>query len=335
MTETSDKLAILSQIERRLATVETVDEAKGIRDKAEALRVYAKSAKAGLGIQNRAAAIKILAECKAGALLKAMEKAKGARTDKQPTYTKKAGLAAVGLSEVTAHRWQTMAPAAPQVLALEQAETKAGRELTSKGVYRMARKKAADLAPAPTPYDDIEIRKCDFRELLASLSDLDAIITDPPYSKEYVPLYAELAKAARAALSPEGVLAVMCGQSYLPEILPAMAAEMPYRWALAYLTPGGQAVQIWPRKINTFWKPILLFGADTDWLGDVVRSKVNDNNKAHHQWGQSESGMAELVSALTDAGELVCDPFAGGGTTGLICQRLGRRFIGGDLHVEV
>ena len=331
MTETSDKLAILSQIERRLATVETVDEAKGIRDQAEALRVYAKSAKAGLGVQNRAAAIKILAECKAGGLLRKVERAKGGRGKTSDTLSR-----VYRENEIvprTGERWQTMAPAAGKVLALEQAETKAGRELTSKGIYRMARKQAADIVPAPTPYQDIEIRKCDFRELLASLSGLDAIITDPPYSKEYIPLYAELAKAARVALSPEGILAVMCGQSYLPEIMPAMAAEMPYRWVLAYLTPGGQSAQIWPRKVNTFWKPVLLFGADTDWLGDVVRSKVNDNNKTHHEWGQSESGMAELVSALTDAGEMVCDPFAGGGTTGLVCQRLGRRFIGGDIDV--
>lgn len=66
------------------------------------------------------------------------------------------------------------------------------------------------------------------------------------------------------------------GYSSLPEILPAMVEEFPdYRGMLAYLTPGGQALQLGDRKINTFWKPVLLFGQvddDTPWLGDVVRS---------------------------------------------------------------
>lgn len=38
--------------------------------------------------------------------------------------------------------------------------------------------------------------------------------------------------------------------------------------------------------------------------------------------------MVELVELFTDPDEVVCDPFAGSGTTGVACLRLGRRFIG-------
>jgi site-specific DNA-methyltransferase (adenine-specific) len=38
--------------------------------------------------------------------------------------------------------------------------------------------------------------------------------------------------------------------------------------------------------------------------------------------------MERLLCDFTDPGELVCDPFAGSGTTGVACIRLGRRFIG-------
>lgn len=41
--------------------------------------------------------------------------------------------------------------------------------------------------------------------------------------------------------------------------------------------------------------------------------------------------IAELVELFTDPGDLVCDPFAGSGTTGVACLRLGRRFIGWEL----
>lgn len=176
-----------------------------------------------------------------------------------------------------------------------------------------------------------DLRHCSMQDLLAGDIAIDHIVTDPPYPEEYLPLYGELARLAKRALKPHGVLAVMCGQSYLPQILAAMSAHMTYRWTAAYLTPGGQAVQLWERKVNTFWKPVLIFGGSSDWIGDVVRSDVNDNDKRFHGWGQSASGMVRLIEALTKPGDRVCDPFMGAGTTGVACAATHRRFLGCDI----
>jgi site-specific DNA-methyltransferase (adenine-specific) len=114
-----------------------------------------------------------------------------------------------------------------------------------------------------------------------------------------------------------------------------MSKHLKYRWTLAYMTPGGQAVQQWQAKVNTFWKPILLFGEADEWFGDVATSKAND--KRFHGWGQSESGMVDLVDRLTKPGDLICDPFIGAGTTAVAALASGRRFIGCDIdpfHAE-
>ena len=58
---------------------------------------------------------------------------------------------------------------------------------------------------------------------------------------------------------------------------------------------------------------------------------MNDNDKRFHGWGQSESGITSLVEKLTDKGNLVCDPFLGGGVTAVAALRLERRFIGSDI----
>lgn len=204
--------------------------------------------------------------------------------------------------------------------------------------------KAEDLAQkyesTTTESTDYRFVVGDFRRVAEQLEpeSIDAIITDPPYSDEYLPLYEMLAQEALRLLKPGAPLLVMTGQSYLPQVLSRLTAYMSYHWTLAYLTPGGQSPQIWPRKVNTFWKPViwLVKGEHSgEWHGDVVRSDVNDNDKRFHEWGQSESGIGRLVEAFTQPGDLILDPFAGAGTTGVVAALSKRRFIGVDIDGEV
>jgi site-specific DNA-methyltransferase (adenine-specific) len=67
------------------------------------------------------------------------------------------------------------------------------------------------------------------------------------------------------------------------------------------------------------------------WLGDVARSNVNDNDQRFHHGGQSESGMADLFDRVANQGDVVLDPFLGGGTTGVVAVSLGHEFIGADI----
>ena len=182
------------------------------------------------------------------------------------------------------------------------------------------------------------VHACDFTEAEIADDSVDIIITDPPYPQEFVPLYEELARFAARVLKPGGSCIAMIGQSYLPDIVAGMAKHLRYHWTCGYITPGGQSVQLWERKVNTFWKPLLWFTKGDysgDWVGDVCKSKTNDNDKDHHHWGQSESGMADIIERFTSRGCVVLDPFLGGGTTGVVCVAKQRTFIGIEIDKEV
>ncbi len=190
--------------------------------------------------------------------------------------------------------------------------------------------------PEKMPEDMCRLYAADIRDGLPMVEDesVDIIITDPPYPKEYIPLYEDLSKVAKRVLKPGGSLVVMVGQSYLPEVVRLLGSCMEYHWCLAYLTPGGQSPQLWHKRTNTFWKPVLWYtkGEYTgDYIGDVLKSPPNDNDKRFHEWGQSVGGMKDIVERFTDPGHVILDPFSGGGTTGVAAVSMGRRFIGVDV----
>jgi site-specific DNA-methyltransferase (adenine-specific) len=181
------------------------------------------------------------------------------------------------------------------------------------------------------PYYDaggITIFHGDCREILPALKP-SQIITDPPYPKEFLPLYSWLAQCAAKVLPEGGSLLAMAGPSYLPEIMASMSAALRYHWTIGYCTPGAQAAQIWPRKVIAYWKPVLWFVRGEysgKWVSDCVKSQSNE--KAHHHWGQSETGMTALVERFSEPGELICDPFMGAGTTLRAAKDLGRKAVG-------
>lgn len=162
----------------------------------------------------------------------------------------------------------------------------------------------------------------------------DYIITDPPYLREYLPLYETLAERAAEWLKPEGLLVVMCGQSYVDQIYSLMSMHLDYYWTAAYLTQG-QPTPLRTRQVNSTWKPLLFFvpkGSKYKGkiFGDVFVSDAND--KSFHEWGQSESGMLSIISGVCLPGQTIFDPFLGAGTTGVAALKHGCLFEGIDLE---
>lgn len=201
-----------------------------------------------------------------------------------------------------------------------------------------AKKLAKEVKARELPPGECTLICGDIADIKIEPASVDLILTDPPYPQKYLPVYETLAKRASEWLKPGGSLLCMCGQSYLPDILALMTTHIRYHWMLSYLTPGGQSAQLWDRRVNTFWKPILWFvNGDYrgEWVGDVARSDINDNDKRFHHWGQSESGIAAILDKFYEPGQLVCDPFLGGGTTAIVALDMGFRFIGADVDQKM
>ena len=216
-----------------------------------------------------------------------------------------------------------------------------GEAKTVKDAVRHIKRREIQEAQADADGDlpsTIQIRHGDFREVLGDLrGQVDAMITDPPYLSEYIPLYGELAKLAAELLRPHGVLVVMTPHLHLLEVGNLMTPHLRYRWICTYWM-GDTKANVSAAKIATSWKPLFVFTRyDAENLRFVcsdyfsaAHNTADGVQKELHHWQQSLDGFIQIVERFTEPGELVVDPFLGSGTTAVACLRLGRQFVGCD-----
>lgn len=137
MGANGNQMMLLEEATRYLAEVKSVDDAKAIRDKAEAMRVYAKQARLGLESQNYAAEIKMRAERRAGQLLREIPREQGKQTSSSGGTKYQEVLQEIRVGHNTANNWQQIAAVPEETFEAHIVETKAhGQELTTAGILR-------------------------------------------------------------------------------------------------------------------------------------------------------------------------------------------------------
>jgi len=207
----------------------------------------------------------------------------------------------------------------------------------------------------------------DNRPWLASLPDksVDVVITDPPYESEAHGLL----RRKRGKAFRSGVRSIDNSPIAFPPItaaeramVGAEIARVTRRWAIVFCQVEGAmlwraALEPLIYKRTCVWtkpdgQPQL--SGDRPGMGyeSIVcahvagRSKWNGggrlgvfthikadfaSGRSGHQTQKPLPLMLELVSLFSEPGELVLDPYAGSGTTGVAALRLGRRFLGCEL----
>ena len=125
----------------------------------------------------------------------------------------------------------------------------------------------------------------DCREVLPLIHDksIDLVLTDPPYPKEYLPLFSILSEYSSRALKDFGYLISYSGQSHLPDVLNHLSEHLNYKWTAVLLHK--QSSVVWSSRAICKWKPLLIYqnGINTDMplFVDVIEG-AGAEKKLHH-----------------------------------------------------
>jgi ParB-like chromosome segregation protein Spo0J len=181
----------------------------------------------------------------------------------------------------------------------------------------------------------INLRPGDFRKVLADIKPIDLILTDPPYSEEYLQLWEDLAIFAKDHLKEHGYLIAYSGLLYLPEVLPVLQKYLHYVWIFCLYHNGPTRI-INPVNVINCWKPVVVFQKGEAKFDKPIPDYVisGQPEKTLHEWQQTLQGVMSFLEKFSIPGEMVCDPFSGAGTTALACKQTGRNFIGAEKNEE-
>ncbi|MGC1132957.1 MAG: hypothetical protein WA941_09040 [Nitrososphaeraceae archaeon] len=139
------------------------------------------------------------------------------------------------------------------------------------------------------------------------------IFTDPPYDKESLSIYADLAKMANRVLKDGGSLVTYISQYALPDILDQIRSNgngLHYWWEVCLALQARH----WQRQGVVKSKGLLWFVKGNkrqlpDYLSDLVSSQRAD--KILHEWQQGSAEADHVIKILTVVPNCHPRPFPG------------------------
>lgn len=180
-------------------------------------------------------------------------------------------------------------------------------------------------------FDDAKVFHSKMEEYTESAPNtIDAIITDPLYHEDKIPLYGKAAELSASILKPGGFAAFYCGRLHVNRVLGLLGAHLLLR-TIIILRHKQHFGNAGSSKISNDSKYILVYqktGADVDFYTSVPGViDGTGQEKGNHEYQQSVSDLDNLIDAITQPGETILDLFAGSGTTGVAAIQKGRKTI--------
>jgi DNA modification methylase len=183
----------------------------------------------------------------------------------------------------------------------------------------------------------ISLQHCDLLNLKID-EKVDLILTDPPYPKEFLPVWGKLGQLAHRILKPGHLLVTYSGAAWLPYVMAQLGEYLDYVWTGSVTTEFGRGWgnSFFPYKIRSKTKQILVYSNGKykpekgQWFRDAFIIDHKIQNKKH-KWQQASEPFEYYIRKLTKENDLICDPFLGAGTTAIVCKEMNRRFVGCDV----
>jgi site-specific DNA-methyltransferase (adenine-specific) len=176
----------------------------------------------------------------------------------------------------------------------------------------------------------------DFLQTLPENS-IDMIFTDPPWDAESLVCYEAAGRLANRVLKLGSYLAIYCGKMFLPEILDILGKWLDYAWTMCVYQPdNNHSTSHQGVGIFEAWRPIAIYrkpGEKRECRFEPDALKCT-RQKDWHDWQQGIEPIKKYIGQLTDPGEIILDPFIGGGTIMVAARILGRHYLGFDRDEE-
>lgn len=178
----------------------------------------------------------------------------------------------------------------------------------------------------------------DFRSEVLKLksSFFSAVITDPPYSPRYLPLWSDLGERSARVLIPSGWFISYSGTFAFPEVLSRLNKHLHYFWFGMALYSGMNPPGYWRKRQNivSYGKPWVVFNkppqkTPDSWVHDFICGGTIE--KEFHVWQQPLDEARQLIRSFTKPGDWILDPMVGSGTTLLAAHLEGRNAVGIDI----
>jgi DNA modification methylase len=190
------------------------------------------------------------------------------------------------------------------------------------------------LGPNDTPENGIYVG--DARELGLAIPDnsVDLIFTDPVYQN--IKDYEWLSCFAARVLKQGGDLIAYFAMYHLEQTLIALSKCLDYRW-LIQLKKMSSGTLIWSYDLFSHLMPALWFTKGKPRTGlhriDFFHGKPNGN--INHKWAKNVAESERWLLRFSLPDDVIVEPFCGGGTTPVVCKRIGRQYVAFETDLEM
>ena len=340
------ELEKISAFRSELAIAETLDEVKHLESKASAIAKFAKAENVSKSGQDEIGVFRVDIVIKKGIFFEEFfpRRGTGSNQYKKEQTSDNTRLADHGITYDESSNARLVNKEAELVAeAKEELKQNKTKIVTPSAVAKSVRKKKRDInikekiEVGKNKEINIDFRLGDFEEVLSDIPDgsVDCIITDPPYPREFINCWTKLSRFSKRVLKPHGFCVAYSGQMYLPEVINRMNEHLDYYWTFCLQHLGDTQIV---NGVNVIakWKPILIFQNGKkkvdNTLKDFVVSGVKE--KGSHDWQQSKSGISYIIEMFTYPNDIICEPFAGSGTTMIVAKELNRNIIAAEIDED-